>query len=494
MMDGQCGELKLLTTTVESLTPRNKSPVQQWVDSLPTDEPVRKDDDPPTLHETEGHDAEVESFTLGAEAPGLVCPRPYPSVQISNACGGSDAGSHCSSMESLLEARKPDPEEILLELGFGGSEEPDSLSRIPARFLQPSSLKGVAIDDFLRHQKLLVHTFQSGFSGYRGLTGPSHAMPSVIVGKIMDRLREAEVVRCTGEVPRLGSSPRLAKVANNIINRMKTVKEMSVLSPDNRKWYESQGDKSPEPSNKRIIIGPQSYTFSKDGNLIESPTSVPRSESNLKKLCTENVPEKESSDNNNVNKENPEDDDKNVPVEEIEEDRRSIKSLNNEGEKKKSDSSLTNIDNKDEIKSDDKEYTSVKDLDTIAEDLAQEYKNMAMLMSQLSGTENVIDIGTEENFFKLSPEERKSLVISLIESALTTYHKRLRELDLRSHLKDLLSGQLHKVTDLLDEVQSPSLVTLIKQMTTLLRHQASLRRELQMHEAQSSVSYKDTIS
>lgn len=44
-------------------------------------------------------------------------------------CGGSDAGSHCSSMESLLESRKPDPEEILLELGFGGVEESDTVSR-----------------------------------------------------------------------------------------------------------------------------------------------------------------------------------------------------------------------------------------------------------------------------------------------------------------------------------------------------------------------------
>uniref|UniRef100_A0A170UZ48 Sperm-specific antigen 2 isoform x2 n=1 Tax=Triatoma infestans TaxID=30076 RepID=A0A170UZ48_TRIIF len=119
-------------------------------------------------------------------------------------------------------------------------------------------------------------------------------------------------------------------------------------------------------------------------------------------------------------------------------------------------------------------------------------KIWTMLVSQLrrKWIRTGADIGSEENFCRLTPEERKCLVVSLIESALSTYHKRLRELDIRSHLKDLLTGQLHKVTDLLDEVKSPSLVTLIKQMTSLLRHQDSLRRELQMHEAQTSVGYK----
>ncbi|XP_073968859.1 ki-ras-induced actin-interacting protein-IP3R-interacting domain olf186-M isoform X2 [Rhodnius prolixus] len=482
IMDSECGELKLLTTPVESLTPRNKSPVQQWVDSLPTDEPVRRDDDPSSLPETEAHDAEVESFTLGAEA-GLVCPRTYPSVQISNACGGSDAGSHCSSMESLLEARKPDPEELLLELGFGGSEEPDVLSRIPSRFLQPSTLKGVAIDDFLKHQKILVHTLQSGFSGYRGLTGPSHAMPSVIVGKIMERLREAEVGRCTEEARPLGSSPKFAKIANNIINKIKTVKEVSVLSPDNRRWYQSQGDKSPEPSSKRIIIGPQSYTFSKDGHLIESPLSVSRKDMrSSNRSCTESAQDNDMGVNDDSIPEMSEELEEENESEEEEDERGGVVThWDNEGVKVKSIESLVRHGSHNEAS---------KSPQDSQEQLIQEYKNMAMLVSQMSGSETGIDIGTEENFCRLSPEERKCLVVSLIESALSTYHKRLRELDIRSHLKELLNGQLHQVTDLLDEVQSPSLVTLIKQVTSLLRHQESLRKELQMHEAQTSVGFR----
>lgn len=50
-------------------------------------------------------------------------------------------GSHGSSVESFLESRKPDPEEVLLSLGFGGSTSVDSeVSRIPRRFLQPSKV------------------------------------------------------------------------------------------------------------------------------------------------------------------------------------------------------------------------------------------------------------------------------------------------------------------------------------------------------------------
>lgn len=41
--------------------------------------------------------------------------------------------SHCSSVESLLDARKPDPEAILRHLGFGPVQEEDLLSRIPKR-------------------------------------------------------------------------------------------------------------------------------------------------------------------------------------------------------------------------------------------------------------------------------------------------------------------------------------------------------------------------
>lgn len=78
-------------------------------------------------------------------------------------------------MESLLELRKPDPEAILLGLGFGGgsnnSQAEGPLSRIPKRFLQPSKLRGIAIDEFMRQQQETNESIDTASLGYRGLTG-----------------------------------------------------------------------------------------------------------------------------------------------------------------------------------------------------------------------------------------------------------------------------------------------------------------------------------
>lgn len=55
--------------------------------------------------------------------------------------------------------------------------------------------------------------------------------------------------------------------------------QQSVLTPDNRRFLDSQGSKSPEIPRKRMIIGHRSYTFDCDGDLIEvepvSPMSSP---------------------------------------------------------------------------------------------------------------------------------------------------------------------------------------------------------------------------
>lgn len=52
----------------------------------------------------------------------------------------SDDGISYSSLESFLEMRRPDPEEMLLDLGFGPKPGADGSSRIPARFLKPSKV------------------------------------------------------------------------------------------------------------------------------------------------------------------------------------------------------------------------------------------------------------------------------------------------------------------------------------------------------------------
>lgn len=99
--------------------------------------------------------------------------------------------SRCSSVESLLNARKPDPERILLNLGFGPApHNTDVLSKIPKRFLKPSQVRGVDTEAFLRQQQLSMHIHENSVLGYRGLVGNPHIPPSMIVAKIMERFQE----------------------------------------------------------------------------------------------------------------------------------------------------------------------------------------------------------------------------------------------------------------------------------------------------------------
>ena len=91
------------------------------------------------------------------------------------------------SVASVLHSREADPEEVLLNLGFGKSE---TLAKIPARFLKHKSkvrigwvsrnwfddkccgqAKGITVDTFIAKQEDLVNRFESGSFGYRGLQG-----------------------------------------------------------------------------------------------------------------------------------------------------------------------------------------------------------------------------------------------------------------------------------------------------------------------------------
>ncbi|XP_066909462.1 uncharacterized protein olf186-M isoform X2 [Halyomorpha halys] len=434
-------EVKLLHSP-EDIVPRNKSPVQQWVDSLPLEETVEKVEEPAVPveeppAEQEAADAEVEGFTLGAEAVGVTCPRPYPFVHVTNTCGGSDAGSHCSSMESLLESRKPDPEEVLLELGFGGVEESDAVSRIPARFLQPSALKGVAIEEFLKHQQLLVHTYESGFSGYRGLAGPFNTIPSGIVGKIMERLREAEVGRNNNHHHR----------HNHIYHNHKF--NQSVLSPDNRKWLERQGV-SPEPEGRRIVLGEKTFTFAKDGVLIEGSYE----KNGLKVDKTQKLQGKDQRTKGKMDIE---------------------KEIKKKQETEKGDK--PKIEEKSAIvcQTTSNDHHKLSTFDN--EQLEMEYKTLALLANQLKGSDIPIDFVPEDTFYKLSSQERKQVERGLVENALYTYQRRLKDLDLRCHLKEFLSTQADKVSSNLGR-RDPEWINIIRQMTTLLRHQDTLRQTL----------------
>ncbi|XP_032662973.1 uncharacterized protein LOC116840410 isoform X2 [Odontomachus brunneus] len=267
---------------------RRAGPVQQWIDSIPL--PAKSDvavarecqEYMPSkpLTPTEPKDipftkeSKPPSMTVSApinvpNSPAMsvpVLPSSLPHRLARDASFQSDS-SHCSSVESLLELRRADPTAILLDLGFGGCtaspQENGPLSRIPKRFLQPSSLKGIAIDDFVKQQQQTSESFDSVSLGYRGLTGSPYVAPSEIVQKIMERLREHDnhevdtsSYNCCEQNSPLQQNGRL-----------------SVLSPDNRQFLEQPRSKSPDMRNKRMIIGQKSFVFGCDGNLIEISSS-----------------------------------------------------------------------------------------------------------------------------------------------------------------------------------------------------------------------------
>ncbi|XP_023229379.1 uncharacterized protein LOC111629708 isoform X2 [Centruroides sculpturatus] len=146
------------------------------------------------------HDGSTEdTLTLGAEAhnlhgvhgyiagkrsadasPSTLSPQPNKITLDDLRCkqssfnsetSGISGISSISSVESLLEARREDPEEILLALGFGGKQSYDPLSRIPQRFLkQHSQVRGVDINTFLQQQEDLYHRHDNSSLGYMGLS------------------------------------------------------------------------------------------------------------------------------------------------------------------------------------------------------------------------------------------------------------------------------------------------------------------------------------
>uniref|UniRef100_A0A182JVL4 ITPR-interacting domain-containing protein n=1 Tax=Anopheles christyi TaxID=43041 RepID=A0A182JVL4_9DIPT len=96
-------------------------------------------------------------------------PRRRSTMLVKDSSLQSDS-SRCSSVESLLNARKPDPEKILLNLGFGPApHSTDVLAKIPKRFLKPSQVRGVDTEAFLRQQQLSMHIHENSVLGYRGL-------------------------------------------------------------------------------------------------------------------------------------------------------------------------------------------------------------------------------------------------------------------------------------------------------------------------------------
>ncbi|XP_071635111.1 uncharacterized protein Olf186-m isoform X1 [Temnothorax longispinosus] len=273
---------------------RASGPVQQWIDSIPSSarsdivvasecqEDSRSHEHKPSTP-TEPKDIpfskDLKSPSMTVSAPinvpnssamnTPILPCSLPHQRLARDASFQSDSSHCSSVESLLELRRADPAAILLDLGFGGSsaspQENGTISRIPRRFLQPSTLPGIAIDDFLKQQQETTESFDSVSLGYRGLMGSPYVAPSEIVQKIMERLREHESHEA--------DTTSLYNCDQHSSLQMDQNGKLSVLSPNNRQFLEQPRSKSPDMRNKRMIIGQKSFAFGYDGNLIEIPTS-----------------------------------------------------------------------------------------------------------------------------------------------------------------------------------------------------------------------------
>ncbi|XP_014296367.1 probable serine/threonine-protein kinase DDB_G0283337 isoform X1 [Microplitis demolitor] len=264
---------------------RNGGPVQQWVDSIPSptkssiDIHVESHESSSSLVPEDHHFKKVSSLknpimTLSAPSSPAITMSGIPSRLVRDPSLQSDS-SHCSSVESLLELRKPDPEAILLGLGFGGcynNAQPDGpLSRIPKRFLQPSKLRGIVIDDFVRQQQETNESIDTASLGYRGLTGSPYVAPSEIVQKIMERLREHESHELDLQTSYNNNSNNQNNDSNAESYNSHAMPEvrLSVLSPNNRQFLNRERSRSPDMRNKRMIIGQKSFAFNGDGELIE---------------------------------------------------------------------------------------------------------------------------------------------------------------------------------------------------------------------------------
>jgi len=199
-----------------------------------------------------------------------------------------------SSVDSLLQSRNADPEEVLLNLGFGiGSMD---IARIPSRFFTRSRAKGVDIGNFLKKQAEMVEKFESGFSGYRGLSGSTTRRPSEIVEKIIETIREKE--KCLQRTESndswmpLGSKshiptrfrpmnpnrPTFSSVVEKVTEaasrgdgpRSFRSIARSVLSPQNREWrMEATNKEEEDGGGRRIVMGGKHFVVDEDGNEIE---------------------------------------------------------------------------------------------------------------------------------------------------------------------------------------------------------------------------------
>jgi len=304
--------------TVISSTTRSKSPitVQEWVAALPDESQEKCEED---KKEVEATVEDNDNLNLGAEAGGYTESTDSGLGRPSNVRLGmlqhsdtltsvlSDMSqASTTSVDSVLQSREADPETVLQNLGFAGS---DALARIPVRFLQqPSKAKGITVEAYKKQQDELNGRFESGFFGFRGLQGSLHRRPSQLVEKILEALKEKELQRkgsalswcsqlnsSSSSIParfkkmnpeRTTFNDLVAQVSSSKESGRKTINKSfkslakSVLSAENREWRKEQIETNKKQAAQLLIIGGKSFLVDEDGNeeeIVQRERDVSRS-------------------------------------------------------------------------------------------------------------------------------------------------------------------------------------------------------------------------
>jgi len=292
----------LNVTPVEQSRSRSPVTVQEWVAALPPLESHSDDDHGEDQHgdtdEDEDKHEPSDHIRLGEEASYFV-PEGVKnfgqlllqknnknirsSLQHSDTMTSLKSDATNSSMDSVLQSREADPEEVLYNLGFADSE---ALAKIPRRFFQkPSVARGVSIENFKRQQEEMFGRYESGFFGYRGLQGGLHRRPSELVDKILKTLRDREIHRANSIISNgCHSIPARFKVMDpnrstfdSVVRRVAEKERLkvnsfkslarSVLSKENRIWRQEQiKEKNNTKAKQLLVIGGKSFIVDDEGN------------------------------------------------------------------------------------------------------------------------------------------------------------------------------------------------------------------------------------
>ena len=169
----------------------------------------------------------------------------------------------------MLQSRTADPEEMLYNLGFGGSDQLARWAntnfesifyindyRIPARFLRHKSVaRGVTVESFIAKQEDVDTMVEYGFAGYRGLHGSPNRRPSEIVEKILNTL-----VQNDRELRRKNSSQSWSTSASFVPGVGGIPSRFRVMDP-RRKTFQSIVEEVRRPRKSPLAIDGQKRSF-----------------------------------------------------------------------------------------------------------------------------------------------------------------------------------------------------------------------------------------